>query len=303
VTALTRSSFALNFSAFSVQEGVRAGLSVAALVVLHAWFNFPLLLLTALGALLTCLADAGTPGRERLPALFVFALLGAAVGVVFGLARAQGLWFAVPLAGIAIAAASFARVYGPVGMQVGNLLSVWIVLAVDIPQPSLHSALISGGMFCLGCVWAIFLTSVLWRIQTTVPLRHAVADCYRALAAMTQDMREILGRLDPASRSARWEQNARVFRGGGREALEAARSNVLALARAHGNGGPRVARAWLRLEAAEQAFSALGGLADLLEVGMPETAPLPADSSVISAIRSWSSLTASTSTKALTLLA
>jgi uncharacterized membrane protein YccC len=268
MTALTRSSFAVDFSAFSIEEGIRVGLSVAALVVLHAWLDFPLLLLTALGALLTCLADVGTPGRERLPALFAFAFLGAALGIIFGLARAEGLWLAIPLSGIAIFAASFARIYGAAGMQVGNLLSVWIVLAVDIPQPSLRSAAISGGMFCLGCLWAILLTSLIWRIQTTQPLRRAIADCYRALAAMTQDMREILAsRMDPAGRGARWEQNARIFRGGGREAIERGRTDVLAIARALGADRPRITRAWLRLEAVDQAFSALGGVADLLEAG------------------------------------
>lgn len=268
MTALTRSSLSLDFTAFSVQEGLRAGLSVAALVVLHAWLNFPLLLLTALGALLTCLADAGTPGEERLPPLLTFTAFGAVIGVVFGLARAEGLWLAVPLAGVAIFCASFARIYGPSGMQVGNLLSVWIVLAIDIPEPSLDQALVSGGMFAAGCLWAIVLTSLVWRIQTTAPFRHSIADCYRALAAMAQDMREIEGSpLDEAARALRWEENARVLRGGGRIAIETARTNILALARSHGNGGPRVARAWLRLEAVDQAFAALSGLADILEAG------------------------------------
>ncbi len=277
MASLTRSSFALNTNEFSVQEGLRAGLSVAAIVVLHAWLNFPLLLLTALGSLLTCLADAGTPGQERLPPLFAFSVLGAAVGVIFGLARAQGLLFAVPLAGLAIFAASFGRIYGPAGMQVGNLLCVWIVLAVDIPQPSLNSALISGGMFFAGSVWAIVLTSLIWRIQTTAPFRRSIGDCYRTMAAMAQDMREILAaRAGPAETAARWENNARLFRGAGRSAIEAARVNVLALARTQGNGGPRIARAWLRLEAADQAFGALSGVADILEAGTTADATVAA---------------------------
>lgn len=268
MTALKRSSFTLDTSAFSVAEGLRAGLSVAAIVVLHAWLNFPLLLLTALGALLTCLADAGTPGQERLPPLFTFSVLGALVGVVFGLARAQGLLFAVPLAGLFIFAASFARVYGPAGMQVGNLLSVWIVLAVDLPKPNLTSALISGGMFLTGSLWAIVLTSLIWRIQTTAPFRRSIGDCYRALAAMAQDMREILAaKASPSETAARWERNGRIFRGDGRIAIEAARTRVLGLARAHGNSSPRIERAWLRLEAVDQAFGALSGVADLLEAG------------------------------------
>ncbi len=269
MTDLKRSSFALNLGEFSVQEGLRAGLSVAAIVILHAWLNFPLLLLTALGSLLTCLADAGTPGQERLPPLLAFSLLGALIGVVFGLARAEGLVVAVPLAGLGIFAASFGRIYGPSGMQVGNLLSVWIVLAVDIPQPDLTSALVSGGMFFAGSVWAIVLTSLIWRIQTTAPYRRSTGDCYRALAAMAQDIREILAiKAKPAETSARWERNARTYRGAGRIAIETARVNVLALARTQGNGGPRIARAWLRLEAADQAFGALSGIADILEAGI-----------------------------------
>jgi uncharacterized membrane protein YccC len=277
VTALRRSSFVLDTSAFSVAEGLRAGLSVAAIVFLHAWLNFPLLLLTALGALLTCLADAGTPGQERLPPLFAFSLLGALIGVVFGLARTQGLLFAVPLAGLFIFAASFARVYGPAGMQVGNLLSVWIVLAVDLPKPNLTSALISGGVFLAGSLWAIVLTSLIWRIQTTAPFRRSIGDCYRALAAMAQDMREILAtKASRAETAARWERNARIFRGDGRIAIETARTRVLGLARARGNGGPRTERAWLRIEAVDQAFGALSGVADLLEGGTTTDIPLAA---------------------------
>jgi uncharacterized membrane protein YccC len=268
VTDLRRSSFTLNLGEFSVQEGLRAGLSVAAIVVLHAWLNFPLLLLTALGALLTCLADAGTPGEERLPPLLVFSVAGALIGIVFGLARAEGLWLALPLAGLAIFAACFARIYGPAGMQTGNLLSVWIVLAIDIPQPNLNSALVSGGMFFAGSLWAILLTSVIWRIQTTAPFRRAIGDCYRALASMTQDMREILASQDtPAEITARWDRNARILRGGGRVTIETARAAILIAARTQGNAAPRVARSWLRLEAVDQAFAALSGIADILETG------------------------------------
>jgi hypothetical protein len=153
-------------------------------------------------------------------------------------------------------------------MQVGNLLSVWIVLAVDIPQPDLHSALISGGMFLAGSLWALVLTSLIWRIQTTTPFRRAIGDCYRALAAMAQDMREILAlKATPAETSARWEQNARILRGGGRAAIESARTLILSAARMQGNNAPRIARGWLRLEAVDQAFAALSGVADILEAG------------------------------------
>jgi Fusaric acid resistance protein-like len=263
---LTRSSWTLNLSGFSVQEGLRAGLSVAAIVVLHAWLDFPLLLLTALGALLTCLADSSIPGQGALRPLLAFAVLGALLGMLFGWARTQGLWCAVPLAGLAIALCSFGRVYGPAAMQVGNMLSVWIVISLDDPVSDWPAALQLGGMFLAGSLWALLLTTVLWRIQPGAPVQRAVADCYRTLAAMTEDMRRILAAAPtPEAGIALWDRQARTLRRAARDAIETARMMLMVLARAHGLGAPRVARAWLRLEAADQVLGALIGVSVILE--------------------------------------
>jgi uncharacterized membrane protein YccC len=271
---LTRSSWALNYAGFSVQEGLRAGLSVAAIVVIHAWLNFPLLLITALGALLTCLADAGAPGQERMRPLLAFAVIGALTGMVFGFARNEGLWLAVPLAGLAIGCASFARVYGTAAMQVGNLLAVWIVISLDDPLTDWPDALELGGMFLAGALWAVLLTSVLWRIQPATLVRRRVADAYRALVAMIDGMRDILVAPPPAKSVELWDRHARTLRRGGREAIEEARAAVMIFARAHGFSAPRVARSWLRLEAADQAFGALIGVCDILEAGRPGDAAI-----------------------------
>jgi hypothetical protein len=266
---LTRSSFALDRGAFSVAEGLRAGLSVAAIVFLHAWLHFPLLVVTALGALLTCLADGGTPGAERLRPMLAFALLGTALGIVFGLSRGVGLWLAIPLAGFAIAACSLARVYGQAAMQVGNLLAVWTVLALDTPLPSLTAAAGFGGMFLIGSLWALLLTSLLWRIQPFGPAQRAVADCYGTLAAMVDGMREVLATASDETSIARWESFGRTYRRAARDRIEAGRQVAMGVARSHGLAAPRVSRALLRVEVAEQATGTLIAISDILETHPP----------------------------------
>ncbi len=75
---LARLPIAVDLRAISLAEGVRAALSIAAIVAADQWLHWPPLLEAALGALLTCLGDSGGPIRRRLPALLAFALLGAA---------------------------------------------------------------------------------------------------------------------------------------------------------------------------------------------------------------------------------
>jgi uncharacterized membrane protein YccC len=195
-----------------------------------------------------------------------FALLGTVAGIVFGLSRSLGLDFAVPLAGLAITGCSLARVDGPAAMQVGNLLSVWIILSLDTPLPGLKAAAEFGGMFLLGSIWALLLTSLLWRIQPFGPMHRATADCFGSLAAMVDGLRAILAssRTHTAGAS-RWDSLARTEWRQAHDLIEIARQVVMGVARSHGLTAPRVSRALLRVEVAEQVFGSLIGIADILE--------------------------------------
>jgi len=103
---------------------------------------------------------------------------------------------------------------------------------------------------------------VLWRIHPYRPARRAVADCFRSLAVLSRDLRAIITHPDP--RETMWDLHAREHRRLVRESIERARAAVLATVRERGPMNGRAARAWLRLEAAEQLFGALIALSDLL---------------------------------------
>ena len=258
---LARLPIALDLRLISIAEGVRAALSVAGIVAADQWLHFPPLLEAALGALLTCLCDSGGPIRRRLPALLIFAALGAGFTILFGVARAAGLGVAVPLAMLGVFGCSFARVWGQAPMQVGNLLCVVLVLGLDEPAHGSDAAL-RAAVFGVGCLWATLLTMVIWRIHPFRPARRAVADSYRALARLAADMRTLLrARAMPDA----WEAHARGHRRAVRDSLERARTALQDTLRARGQASPRAFQGLIRLESADQLFGALIALSDLLE--------------------------------------
>jgi uncharacterized membrane protein YccC len=248
--------------AISLAEGVRAALATAVIVAADAWLHWPPMMEAALAALLTCLCDAGGPIRRRVPALLSFAVLGALIVAVFGLARGAG-YAIIPLVCMAVFCTSFARVYGQSAQQVGNLLTVVLVLSVDRPMPGLGVAAQQAGAFMGGSLWALLLTMVIWRLHPYLPARRAVADVYRALAAMAGDLRQLLRHA--AADEAAWERHARAHRRSVRDAIERARSAVLDTLRMRGAASARAAQSLIRLETADQIFGALIGLSDLLE--------------------------------------
>jgi uncharacterized membrane protein YccC len=244
-------------------EGARAALSTALIVALDAVLHEPNLMVAALAAWLTCLGDAGGPIRSRVPALLAFAVLGTAITTGFGLLGNAPLWLVVPLACIGIFCLSFARVWGPAAMQVGNLLTVTLVLALRIGITDLSEALVLGLMFLGGSLWALLITMVVWRVYPNLPARRAIADCYVALGDLVGDLRAML-RAPDISESV-WERHAREHRRNVRDAIERARGLVLETLRGRGALSARSTQSWIRLEAADQIFGALIGLSDGLE--------------------------------------
>lgn len=262
-TLRQRLALAFNPRAVSWAEGVRAALSVAVIVAANLWLQWPPLIEAALGALLTCLCDAGGPIRKRVPAVLAFSVLGAVVTGAIGLARAQGLPVAVPVACAVLFCTSYARVYGPAAMQVGNLLGVVLVLALDRAL-DVPGALTLSACFLGGGLWAALLTMAIWRVYPYLPARRAVAGVYLALAAMAADLREKLrGEQSPEL----WEAHARAHRRAVRDAIEAARSVVLETVRARGPSTGRSGQSMMRLEAADQVFGFMIALGDLAEQG------------------------------------
>ena len=258
---LARLPIALDLRAVSVAEGVRAALAVAGIVAADQWIQWPPLLEAALGALLTCLCDSGGPIRRRLPSLLAFTLVGAAFIVVFGMARAAGLGVAVPLACLGVFVCSFARVWGQASLQVGNLLVVLLVLALDQPLHE-HGAFLRAGVFVAGCLWATVLTMVIWRVHPFRPALRAVSEAYRATSRLAADLRTLVRENAPQEA---WDAHARGHRRAVRDSMERARTAVQDTLRARGQASARGFQALMRMEAADQLFGALIGLSDLLE--------------------------------------
>ncbi len=253
---------ALDPRAVSLAEGVRAGIAVAATLLVAQLLGLPHFGLAALGALLTCFSDPGGPIARRTPAVIAFAICSGIAYAAFGLIRAEGVWISAVAAGLTIFATSYARVYGQGGQQVGNLLSVVIVLALGTPLTSLHQAALVGLNLCAGAAWATLLTLVIWRLHPYAPSRRAVADVCLRLAALA---RELAALANAEENTAAFEAHATLHRRQVREAIETARNVAFETFRRRGPVSPRGAQLSVRLQTLEQIFEALVALSDTLE--------------------------------------
>lgn len=261
---LSKLPITLDLQAINIVEGLRAALSVAVIVALNEWLEWPLMMEAALASWLACLCDQGGPIQRRLPAVLGFTLAGAAITAGAGLARNGGLAAALPLASLGLFCLSFLRVYGQSAMVLGNLLSVALVLALDQPL-GFDEAGVLAGAFLGGGLWATVLTMVIWRVHPYLPARAAVARAYRALAQLVHDLRDKL-RSDVLHETA-WEEHARAHRRGVRDAIEQARAAVMDTVRVRGAVSARGAQSLIRLEVADQVFGAMIAFSDLLEGG------------------------------------
>ncbi len=262
----------LDLRALSVAEGMRAALSVAVIVAANEWADFPPLSEAALAALLTCLCDSGGPIRRRVPALLAFAVLGASLTAGLGLLRSAGLAVVVPCACLVILCTSFARIWGQSALQVGNLLTVVTVLAMD-RAIGLRQAGVLAAAFVGGSLWALLLTMVIWRLHPFRPARRAVAEVFRRMGVMAGDLSGLIAAAPvlPAQVSEAWAGHARGHRRHVRDAIEAARTLVLDTVRARGPSSARSNQTLIQVEAADQVFGALIALSDVLESAGPAT--------------------------------
>jgi uncharacterized membrane protein YccC len=263
----------LNPGAVSISEGLRAGIAVAVTLIIGQLFNLPHFGLAALGALLTCFADPGGPVARRAPAVIAFAIFSGMAYGFFGLMGGQGVWVAVPLAGIMIFCASFARIYGQGGLQVGNLLSVVTVLAIGNPDSTMAHAAAQGANFCAGAAWAVLLTLVIWRVHPYAPARRALADVTLKLSRLSRDLVALASAEESV---AAFEAHAAIHRRGVREAIESAREVAFQTYRRRGLATRRAAQTLLRLQSFEQIFAGFIALSDSLEsdpASRPSCAP------------------------------
>ena len=259
---LTRLPVALDPRGLSLVEGVRAAFAFAIVLLANEWIQWPPLLTMALAANLTCFCDTGGPIRIRLRVLTAFSVLGGLIWGVFGLIQPYGPLVVVPAACAVIFACAYARVWSVQAQAAGNVLVVVLCIAMDRALSPEEAAIIAA-MFLAGGLWATVLALVLWRLHPYRAAHRAVGEVWHALARLTGDLEKLAAA--PETVAAAFDGHARAHRRGVRAGIEAARALLLDLARSRERVSERTAQALLRLETAEQLFSGLIGVAELIE--------------------------------------
>jgi uncharacterized membrane protein YccC len=259
---LSRLPLGLDLGALRIAEGIRAALACALVIIANEWLQWPSLVYMALAAFFTCLCDAGGPIRFRVPALLAFSVLGALTWVGFGLLRGAGLPVVIPVACVTLFCFGFSRVWGTGATSVGNILAIVLILSLNTALTP-PQALEIGGMFLAGGLWATLLTMVVWRVHPYRPARAAVADAWRRLAGLADDLRGLL--LNQEASTEAWDAHGRAHRRAVREEIEHARAIVLDLVGMRGRLSLRGSQSLLRLEACDQIFGLLIALAGRLE--------------------------------------
>ncbi len=257
---LARLPITFDLRALSLLEGLRAGVAIAVTMAVASLLNVPALGVAALGALEACLADTGGPISLRLPILASFGIGGAVLFGGFGLLRNEPMFIVVPVATLAIFCLTFLRVYGQAVQQLGNMLCVVVILALD-HAVSAHTALIQGLRFLSGAAWAMALTLLVWRIRPYGPARAALGRLARRLADLADDLNHLAWN---AESQAEFDTHARAHRNGVRDAIEQARAVSLDTLRQRGNASARANQLAVRLASFEHLFSLLIAISETI---------------------------------------
>lgn len=259
---LARLPVALDPRGLRLGEGVRAGFAFGVIILIDAVVQWPPLLPMALAANLACFCDNGGPVRVRLRALTAFSLLGGLLWAGLGLLQPLGLPVVVPVACAVIFACAYARVWSVQAQSAGSVLVVVLCIALDRPL-DLEQAATTALMFTAGGLWTTFLALAVWRLHPYRPAHRAVAEVWHGIARLCGDLERLLALPDPDA--AAFDGHARAHRRGVRAGIETARTMILDLARSRERVSDRTAQALLRLESAEQIFSALIAVAELTD--------------------------------------
>ncbi len=163
-----------------------------------------------------------------------------------------------------IFACTYIRVWSIQAQAAGNVLVVVVCIALDRALTPEQAGL-TAVMFAAGGLWATFLALVIWRLHPYRPAHRAVADVWRGLARLVGDLERLA-----ACRSRRPRRSTAIpapTAGACARGSRPPRTMILDLARSRERVSERTAQALLRLESAEQIFSNLIAVTELLDSG------------------------------------
>lgn len=228
--------------------GVRAAVAtVAPILAAHA-LGLEGASWAGLAGFVTTIADKGGAYRTRAETMGALALATALGGVLGALASGHP-GVAIPVILVWATAGALLRAFGAGPGSIGTSMTIVFIVSLSAPVHGVSPVLERGAMLLAGSAVAMALSLFLWPIRAYRPARHAVADCWRALAVYAD-----------AVAAAEPRDFAR-FRG----ALEGARETLAATRRGRAGETGRGERLLMLAEAADRTFSAttaLGGALD-----------------------------------------
>jgi len=204
-----------------------------------------------LAGFVTTIADKGGAYKTRAETMGALAL-ATALGGVLGAIASGHPGIAIPVILVWATAGAMLRAFGAGAGSIGTSMTIVFIVSLATPVHGTAAVLERGAMLLAGSAVAMALSLFLWPIRAYRPARHAVADCWRALAVYAD-----------AVAAARPRDFARF-----RAALEGARETLAATRRGRAGETGRGERLLMLAEAADRTFSAttaLGGALDAAE--------------------------------------
>jgi len=236
-------------------RGVRAAIATVVPFFLARQLQQPELIWIALGGWLAALADPGGTRRVRGRAMVAFLVAGTAA-VLVGMVAADSPILAAIVVAAVVFATSMARALGSTAATVGTTIAIAGAIAA---QATASPPLATAGLFAVGALWAVALSSVIWPIWPHRPLRVPTAQVYDALAryadAIAQATREPVD----------WSALAREHQRPVRAAIETASSAMVELRARRFGESPVGANTRTIFGEAEAEFFKLIGYAEELE--------------------------------------
>jgi len=241
----------------NLAAGLRAAVAtVAPLLAAHAlgigqgsW--------AGLAGFVTAIADKGGAYRTRTETMGGLAL-ATALGGVLGAVASVHPGVAIPAILAWATAGAMLRAFGAGAGSIGTSMTIVFIVSLSAPAQGTAAVLERGALLLAGSLVAMALSLFLWPIRAYRPARHAVAECWRALAVYA----DAVAAAEP-----------RDF-GRFRAALEEARATLAATRRGRAGETGRGERLLMLAEAADRTFSAATALGGALDAaGEPPDAP------------------------------
>lgn len=263
-----------------LKKGARAAIATVIPFFLARRFDRPELVWIALGGWFASVADPGGSVRARADAMVIF-LVAATTSIVvgsyvMGALIASTLW----IGGVAWLA-SAARAFGGVAANVGTVIAIVATIATASSLGAGTTAI----CFALGVVWAIVMSSLVWPATPNLPLRHAVARTYDALAGYVEAI--VIELAADERRHESWAAMTRQRQRPVRSSLEAARAVMIELRARHTGETTIGANTRTLLGEAELQFFWLVAYADEIEHEIPRRATGEAIATLVELARAY----------------